>query len=345
MAYSSGCLPTLEDQASPKPQDTMFSKPNTTEGGSRRSMKRKSRTTSSTPQAKTRMSNPSPLVCLLLRLMPRSLPPEIRNIIYELLFDRPGAIHISGLHESYKVKSSKFLWKRKDVRHFRVPTRRSKAEDRIPVSFLQCCKWVQIEARTILYANRFRVEDMETLAVWLRDLGPGNVVYLRWIRIRSEAQPWSPHASSRVQVQHSRYRDVCRKVAKMLAGAKRLESLQTAFYYHHKIASQKSSLQRSGPVSGWMDLARKIAELLYDDFRPILSQGLSRGRTPEQLCRILEVGQNNWWGRRHSLSPSQLSAIEAERAENEAAEHLRLLLERNLQHRHQPRHKCQEFDS
>ncbi|KAK2057452.1 hypothetical protein LY76DRAFT_606223 [Colletotrichum caudatum] len=320
----------------------MSSKPNTTEGGSRRSKKRKSRTTSSTPQAKMlniyQKKKGNPFLFL-------SLPPEIRNIIYELLFDRPGAIRISGRHESYKVKSSKFLWKRKDVRHFRVPTRRSNAQDGIPVSFLQCCKRVRIEARTILYANRFRVEDMETLAVWLRDLGPGNVVYLRWIQIRTEAQPWSPRVSSRVRVQHSRYRDVCRKVAKILAVAKGLESLQTAFYYHHKIASQGSSLQRSGPVSGWMGLARKIAELLYDDFRPIFSQGLSRGRTPEQLCRVLEVGQNNWWGRRHSLGPTQLNATEAEHAENEAAEHLRLLLERNLQHRHHPRHKRQELDS
>ncbi|WDK10891.1 hypothetical protein CGRA01v4_02170 [Colletotrichum graminicola] len=323
----------------------MSSPLNTAKGGSRRPMKRKSRATSSTPRAKTRISTSSPPACLLLSLMFRSLPPEIRNIVYELAFFRPAGIDLAGRNESYTVKSSKFLWQRKDVRHVREQTRRGNPNDKIPVSFLKCCKRVHSEARTILYANRFRVGDMETLAVWLRDLSPGNIVYLRWIQIRTEPQPWTSRVSRRVVAQHSRYRDVCRKVAKMIAVARSLESLQTVFHYHHKIKSQRSSLQRRGPVSGWIDLARKVADLVYDDFRPIFSQGLSRGRSPEQLCRILGVGQNNWWGRRRSLTPSQLNATDAEHAENEVAEHLRLLLERNLQHRHRFPHKRQELDS
>ncbi|KAK1566370.1 uncharacterized protein LY79DRAFT_584844 [Colletotrichum navitas] len=292
----------------------MSSPLNATEGGSRRPMKRKSRATSSTPRAKKKRIEPEQLRPFLFL----SLPPEIRNIVYELAFARPAGIDIAGRHESYTVKHSKFLWQRKDVRHLRAHTRRGNLNDRIPVSFLRCCKRVNSEARTILYANRFRVDDMETLAVWLRDLGPGNIVYLRRIQIRTEPQPWSSRVSRRVEVQQSRYRDVCRKVAKMIAAAKSLEFLQTVFYYHHKIKFQRSSLQRPGPVSGWIDLARKVAELLYDDFRPIFSQGLSRGRSPEQLCRILDVGQNNWWGRRHSLTPSQLNATDAEHAENES---------------------------
>ncbi|KAK1983918.1 hypothetical protein LZ30DRAFT_758916 [Colletotrichum cereale] len=315
----------------------MSSKSNTTEGGSRRSKKRKSRTSSSTTRAKKKKVETKQLSPFLFLITCRSLPPEIRNIVYELTFIRPAGIHLAGRNELYVVKPSKFLWQRKDVRHSRQRTRRSNASDRIPVSFLQCCKQVHSEARAMLYSNHFNVEDMETLAVWLRDLGPGNIAHLQRIQIITEPQPWSPRISRRVESQQSRYRDVCRKVAKMMAVAKNLESFQTVFYYHHKIDSHRSSLQRSGPVSGWIDLARKVAELLYDDFRPIFSQGLSRGRTPEQLCTVLDVGQNNWWGRRYSLTPSQLNATDAENAENEVVEHLRLLLERNLQYRLLPR--------
>ncbi|GKT97035.1 hypothetical protein Ct61P_14885 [Colletotrichum tofieldiae] len=263
-------------------------------------------------------------------------------MVYEFAFIRLSGIHLAGKKASLTLNPSKFLWKRKDVRHSRRRTRRGNANDRIPVSFLGSCKQVHGEARAMLYANHFRLEDMETLAVWLRDLGSGNIVYLRRIQIRTEPQSWSPRVSAKVESQQRRYRDVCRKVAKMLAVSRNLESLQTAFYYHHKIEPPRSSLRRPGPVSGWMSLARKIAELLYDDFRPIFSHGLSRGRTPEQLCSVLDVSQNNWWGRRHSLTPSQLNAKDAELAEKEVVEHSRLLLERNLRYRLHPRYRAQD---
>ncbi|KAK2000715.1 hypothetical protein LX36DRAFT_668545 [Colletotrichum falcatum] len=309
----------------------MSSKSNTTDGDPRRSMKRKSPTAShSTPRAKKKKvepKQPGPFLFL-------SLPPEIRNIIYGFAFVRPAGIHLAGRNESYTVRPSRFVWQRRDVRHSRGRTRRGNPNGRIPVSFLRCCRRVHGEARAMLYANRFSAEDMETLAAWLRDLGPGNIAHLRRIQLRTEPQRWSSWLSQRVEAQHGRYRAVCRKAAKMMAAAGHLESLQTVFYYHHKIIeSRRSSLQRSGAVTGWMDLARKVAEVLYDDFRPILSQGLSRGRTPGQLCRVVGVEHSNWWGCRASLSPPMLNAADAERAEKEVVEHLRLLLERNLQRR------------
>ncbi|KAK1961035.1 hypothetical protein LY78DRAFT_662477 [Colletotrichum sublineola] len=182
-----------------------------------------------------------------------------------------------------------------------------------------------------MYTNHFMVEDMGTLSVWLRGLGPDNIAHLQRIQIKCGPQQWD-YASTRAgaKAQFGRYRVICQEVGKMIAVARNLESLQTMFYYHHEIKSLGSGLRRLDPVSAWIDLARKVAELLYDDFRPFFLLGLSRGRTPEQLCRIVKIDMNNWRCLRKTLNPPWLSDTDAERAESELVEHLRLLLEKNL---------------
>ncbi|KAJ0158651.1 hypothetical protein CTA2_11138, partial [Colletotrichum tanaceti] len=303
-----------------------------------RPLKRKLPPGSSKPhKKKPRVEPPKPKPFLFF-----SLPPEIRNMIYGFAFIRPDGVRLVGQPTIPLLRSSKWLWKRKAVRHPLGRSRRVSAEDRLPVPFLACCKRVHAEARAMLYSNAFVAEDMETLGAWLDKLGPGNATCLQRIRVRTEPQTWSPRVSTKVMEQQERYRKACRRVANRLACAVNLASFKTIFYYHHKIQLPlRIRLRRTGRVSGWMDLARKITEALYHDFRPIFSQGLTRGRTPGELCGVLGVSRNNWWGRRQSLSPSTLTARDAERAEKEVVKHMRLLLERNLKYRLHPRFRAQ----
>ncbi|TQN64441.1 hypothetical protein CSHISOI_10981 [Colletotrichum shisoi] len=307
-----------------------------------RPVKRKLPPGSSKPlKKKPKIEPPRPKPFLFL-----SLPPEIRNLIYGFAFIRPDGVRLEGQITLPMPRCPKWLWKLKFVRHARGRSRRASAEDGLPVPFLRCCRRVHAEARAMLYSNCFVAEDMETLGAWLDKLGSGNATCLQRIRVRTEPQTWSPRVSTKVLEQQERYRNACRRVANMLAAAVNLESFRTIFYYHHKIKlPRRSRLRRAGRVSGWVGLARKITEVLYHDFRPIYSKGLTRGRTPGELCRVLEVSPNNWWGRRQSLSPSTLTARDAERAENEVAKHMRLLLERNLRYRLHPRFRAQDSSS
>lgn len=205
----------------------------------------------------------------------------------------------------------------------------------IPVAFLGTCKQVHAEARALLYANYFDVQDMETLVVWLKDLGT-NIVCLRAIVLQTEPQLWLPSPSSSTsRTQQNRYRELCRRAARMLAAAENLQTLRMQFFYHHMIGgpAQRATLKRLGPVSGWIGIARRVAEVLYHDFRPVFTKGLSRGHSPERLCHALQVSRNNWWCYRHASSPQKLNAKEARQAEEEVIEHLRLLLRRNLESR------------
>ncbi|OHE92920.1 hypothetical protein CORC01_11787 [Colletotrichum orchidophilum] len=259
------------------------------------------------------------------------LPPEIRNAIYGFAFTR-SAIKIVGKPVySHRLGRSKFRWKRENVRHSHSRWESRNEAESLPVAFLRCRRRVHAEARAMLYANNFEVQDMETLAVWLKDLG-GNIACLRNIGLGTEPQIWAPRPSSKTRAQQNRYREVCRKVAKMLAGAENLQALRMVFLYNHMMGAPalSATLKRPGPVSGWIDLARRVAEALYHDFRPVYSKNLTRGQTPEKLSRVLQVSRNNWWGYRHASDPRQLNAKEAGDAEREVLEHLRLLLERNL---------------
>ncbi|KAK1621809.1 hypothetical protein BDP81DRAFT_485876 [Colletotrichum phormii] len=259
------------------------------------------------------------------------LPPELRNQIYSFAFTR-SFVRITGQSVyGYTCGRSKFLWKRKNVRHYHA----GDEDANLPVAFLGACKQVHAEARAMLYANDFDVQGMETLAVWLKDLGT-NIACLRTITLRTEPQMrLTLSSSSSFRAQQDRYREVCHRAARMLAGAENLQALRIHFFYNQMIGAPapRATLKRPEPVSGWIGIARRVAEVLCHDFRSVYSKGLSRGRTPEDLCCVIKVSRNNWWCNRHALTPHKLNAKEAREAEEEVVEHLRLLLRRNLESR------------
>ncbi|KAK1706694.1 hypothetical protein BDP67DRAFT_167862 [Colletotrichum lupini] len=261
------------------------------------------------------------------------LPPELRNEIYRIAFIRSTVTITAKAVYGYTCSRSRFRWKRKNVRHHDS----WRTTEYLPVAFLRACKQVHAEARAILYTNYFDVQDMETLVVWLKDLGT-NTACLRTIVLQTEPQGWLPSStSSRYRTQQTRYRELCRRAARMLATAENLQTLRMQYCYNLTCMiagpAPRGTFKRPGPVSGWIGIARRVAEVLYHDFRSVYSKGLSRGHSPERLCHILQVSRNNWWCYRHASSPQKLNAKEAREAEEEVIEHLRLLLRRNLETR------------
>ncbi|KAG7049050.1 hypothetical protein JMJ76_0006844 [Colletotrichum scovillei] len=261
------------------------------------------------------------------------LPPELRNKIYSIAFTRSTVTVTAKVVYGYVRGRSGFRWKRKNVRHHDSWI---KAQS-LPVTFLGTCKQVHAEARAILYDNCFDVQDMETLVVWLEGLGT-NTACLRTIVLQTEPQRWLPSSDpSRCRTQPTRYRELCRRAARLLAAAEDLQALRTQYFYNltsmNAGPATRAALKRHGPVSGWIGIARRVAEVLYHDFRSVYSKGLSRDHSPERLCRVLQVSRNNWWCYRHASIPRKLNAKEAREAEEEVIEHLRLLLRRNLESR------------
>ncbi|OLN81863.1 hypothetical protein CCHL11_07049 [Colletotrichum chlorophyti] len=265
------------------------------------------------------------------RKRPAKLPPEIRNLVYSFALILPESIQIRGNKAEYRIGSTVFQWKRKNVR-YQKPWRHRDRSRTIAAAFLRSCKRVHAEARAILYASHFKVQDMETLAVWLRDLGPGNRACLRNIQIRGERQKYYRTNKSGLEAQQDRYREVCRKVGRLLVDAEHLESLQTKYFYQ-QVKLPRLSLRRPGADKKWVRYARQIAEVVYEDFRPVYSKALTRGCTPESLLEVLTVSRSNWWWSWRPFQRKQLPPKEATLVEEGFGVHMKLLLERNLKYR------------
>ncbi|KXH62637.1 hypothetical protein CSAL01_11161 [Colletotrichum salicis] len=220
---------------------------------------------------------------------PRQPSPKIYSFAFTRSFVRITGQSVYG----YTCGRSKFLWKRKNVRHSHA----GDEDANLPVAFLGACKQVHAEARAMLYANDFDVKGMETLAVWLKSLGT-NIACLRTITLRTEPQMrLTVSSSSSFRGQQDRYREVCHRAARMLAGAENLQALGIHFFYNQMMGAPapRATLKRPGPVSGWIGIARRVAEVLYHDFRPLsvkaaeLRSSASSGRLYQSIKPLLGI--------------------------------------------------------
>ncbi|WYZ44512.1 hypothetical protein EsH8_VII_000948 [Colletotrichum jinshuiense] len=271
---------------------------------------------------------------------------ELRNLIYALAFDRPAGVKIVTKKLASPVRHKSLFAQACVVARHRCV----REEDHIAAPLLRSCKAILAEARAMLYANPFVAEDMETAAVWLRDLGPANRACLRRVRVqarRNQNQDSRPGVSSPLgNSDQDRYRSTSTRVAKLLCNAGDLEYLRLGYRYNTTNLSIARPKLRAPPASEWIFAARRIAEALYDDFRPVFSEGLKRGLAPGQLCRLLHVSRVNFSGRLWvERDPRHLSLAEVEAAEAEVVGHLKLLLEKNLKHRLHPRYRKDAVDA
>ncbi|KAK1722422.1 uncharacterized protein BDZ83DRAFT_783487 [Colletotrichum acutatum] len=117
-------------------------------------------------------------------MYPRPDPASISAAMsLSIAFTRATVTITAKAVHSYTRGRSRFRWKRKNVRHH--DSRRITKS--FPVAFLGPCRQVHAEVRAILYANYFDVQDMETLVVWLEDLGT-NMTCVRTIVFQTEPQ-------------------------------------------------------------------------------------------------------------------------------------------------------------
>ncbi|KAK1566369.1 uncharacterized protein LY79DRAFT_594985 [Colletotrichum navitas] len=213
---------------------------------------------------------------------------------------------------------------------------------RVPfaASLLRTCRTIHAEARGIFYSQAIIIGGQVDPVVWLRGIGPGNRFYLRNMHLGSTMGFDLPRKNCQA---------VTRKVAKFLADAPNLKSLEIRAMRIPDIDwDLHKDLNGQMQQRPWFIAAQHIAKLIYDEFRPVFSAALSRGQTPQQLCTSVKAHRNLFSGQSDQgrafatdVLALRLNQWEIAGAEAEVAEHLKLLLERNLRHRCHPRFKQQ----
>ncbi|KAK2000714.1 hypothetical protein LX36DRAFT_654146 [Colletotrichum falcatum] len=199
----------------------------------------------------------------------------------------------------------------------------------IAAPLLRTCKTVHAEARGILYSQQILIGDRADPVVWLRTIGPENRFYLRHVHLGS-TRTFS-----------------YRTVAKLLGNVPDLESLEIRAMHMPDIwLGSQVNPDGTPQQRPWLMAAKKVAELLYNEFRPVFSAALSRGKTPQQLCTFVKAHRNLFFGHSDmgvSLGPRSFaprrSLVPMAEAEEEVASRLKTLFERNLYYRRHPRFK------
>ncbi|KAF9869985.1 hypothetical protein CkaCkLH20_12594 [Colletotrichum karsti] len=248
-----------------------------------------------------------------------SLPPEIRNEIYHDALVRETSINIGET-----LVGDKQLLRQYSNRPKRKP---------VFGSLLRTCKTVHADASAMLYSNGFALDTMQDLAQWLRAIGR-NAVHLRGITFLHHIQaasfnlkPRGPKLKLGNQCVH---RYASRKVAAMLANSQHLEPLKMQFRYTTVYRNQGLSVPRNDSPEHWVRTARVIAEMVYNDFRPILRQAISRGKSVSEACRLIQVHRGNFedtdWWTPQGWPLISLNATELKDAEDAVVDHMQLLL-------------------
>ncbi|KDN70677.1 hypothetical protein CSUB01_08333 [Colletotrichum sublineola] len=206
----------------------------------------------------------------------------------------------------------------------------------IAASLLRACKTVHAEARGILYSQPIQFGVLYDMVAWLQSIGPENRLYLRNVHIGSKKGFKASHLYGQA---------FSRKVARLLADAPNLQTLEIRAMHIPDIKWHRHMDQNGQIGQKWLIAAQHIAQLIYDEFRPVFSKALSRGKTPQQLRTFVKAHKNLFLGPSDKanyfaadvlalqLTPSELTGAEAE-----VAEHFKFLLERNLYYRRHPRY-------
>ncbi|KAK2057453.1 hypothetical protein LY76DRAFT_617157 [Colletotrichum caudatum] len=204
-------------------------------------------------------------------------------------------------------------------------------------TLLRTSKTIHAEARGILYSQPIFIGERVDPVVWLRGIGRENRFYLRNVHLASTKGFELPRKDSQA---------ISRKVATLLAdapnlylsiGAMRIPNIDWDL---HK--DQNGHMQQPR----YFIAAQHIAKLIYDEYRPLFSKALSRGKTPQQLSTSVRANRSLYFGRSAPGRPFAADVLalppsppEVAVAETEVAGHLKLLLERNLYYRRHPRFK------
>ncbi|KAI8241079.1 hypothetical protein K4K55_012897 [Colletotrichum sp. SAR 10_96] len=235
----------------------------------------------------------------------RELPPEIRNMIYDLALARSQVT---------------IYWDRSDKRLRQNP------DCRVFGSLLRTCKTVHADARAMLYSTTFELEDMEYLDIWLQRIGP-RVANIRAIKL---SQPFQgPGARQHPLLgnfplwSQKDYRATSRRVARLLSHCENLESLDLGFRYTLRYRNT-ALIKTKGSFTRWEVEARLLAEMVFSDLLPLLEKTKSLGKTLVQVANLPKIHPKNLEYIAH------YRYVTNGEPEQEVARHMKLLVERYI---------------
>ncbi|KAI8297336.1 hypothetical protein K4K59_003513 [Colletotrichum sp. SAR11_240] len=185
----------------------------------------------------------------------RELPPEIRNMIYDLSLARSQVT---------------IYWDRSDKRLRQNP------DCRVFGSLLRTCKTVHADATAMLYSTTFELEDMEFLDIWLQQIGP-RAANIRAIKL---SQPFQGSGARQHPIlgnfplwSQKDYRATSRRVARLLS---------------------HSLIKTKGNPTRWEVEARLLAEMVFSDLLPLLEKTTSLGKTSVQVANLPKIHPKNF---------------------------------------------------
>ncbi|KAL3293685.1 hypothetical protein RB213_016272 [Colletotrichum asianum] len=214
-------------------------------------------------------------------------------------------------------------------------------------SLLRTCKALHEETTNFLYSREFFViqnpltypyghrGNMGRLLDWLQKIGPKNRSYLRSITFKNfhDLGFSVPKYGGGV----ANYRTCSFSVAKLLADSTNLQKLKTLHVYNTYIMTNTWACQPSeeSKSKNWTYRACMTAEIMYKDFRPMISQAIESGRPLDDILKLLMPDEKffDWYDRGNRFSRAVKGRWTQEQAdEGKAAmtEHMMLLLEKNL---------------
>ncbi|KAI8270684.1 hypothetical protein K4K58_008512 [Colletotrichum sp. SAR11_239] len=235
----------------------------------------------------------------------RELPPEIRNMIYDLALARRQFI---------------IYWDRSDKRLRQNP------DCLVFGSLLRTCKTVHADARAMLYSTTFELEDMEYLDIWLQQIGP-RAASIRAIKL---SQPFQGSGARQHPLlgnfplwNQKDYRATSRRVARLLSHCENLESLDLGFRYTLRYRNP-ALIKTKGNLKRWEVEARLLAEMVFSDLLPLLKKTKSLGKTSVQVANLPKIHPKNFEYIAH------YRYVTNGEPEQEVARHMKLLVERYI---------------
>ncbi|OHE92922.1 hypothetical protein CORC01_11789, partial [Colletotrichum orchidophilum] len=268
------------------------------------------------------------------------LPPELRSKIYETAVVCQDVVRVAKPPHKDTCACRKQLTIARHQNGVGVnPDKRPVAE------LLRTCKKIRHETSGMFFNhNTFGLHDLKTLVLWLEVIGSANRAVLRTLTIERDCSAdlrirrpmWMVghtsnfYTSDPTAPRGDPYRITTTRVGELLSESFLLETLQLPCNYNFwqlpPLTIHRSDTEY---VVGEVNIARRIAETLVEDFAPFFQNSLLLGRSAEQLSRVIIVVIIN--RKDYFMSPNSDSEDDWYRSE-ETSGHLNILLQQ-LQHK------------
>lgn len=205
--------------------------------------------------------------------------------------------------------------------------------DEPTVAILRTCQAVHLEAANLLYSRKFFVHDprrpMSLCWDWLKRIGPLNRSNLRSLSLSCSSE-YPPGIVNRKY-----HREYSGKIGKLLVESAQLQRLTIPYRLDTTGIRISHPPTVESESKHWTLEACKVAELLYDDFRPLISRAITNGRPLEDISKILTPCNESFlfYTTERGKELQECTQEQANEAKAAMAEHMMCLLKRNVLYR------------